>query len=198
MARAVLEIAGREHHGVATQRAQPVQHRAGRQTGEKLDRRPVLEPRDLAAQLGFQGAILRGGPRHHHQPPGSRMPAQRQGDGAREIVLDRDADHIGGQRRKRRQERPGHGRVDHWNLRKQLGAMAQQKTERLFTPDDQHGRRPQGILLVQEQGQGANVGLAVEAGIVEKLGAQLRRIGERLAQAGFNFEIRRQQALVGI
>lgn len=126
------------------------------------------------------------------------MPAQRQGDGAREIVFNRDADHIGGQRRERRQERPGHGRVDHWNLRKQFGAMAQQKTERLFTASDQYGRWPQGVLLAQERGQGAKVGLAIEAGIVEKLGAQLGRIGERLAQAGFEFEIRRQHAMVGV
>ena len=95
---AVLKIARRKHHGVTAQFAQPFQHHIGRQAGEKLGGYSVSESRDFAAQLGFPSAILGGGPRHHHQPSGLRMPAQRQGDGAREIVLDRDADHVGRQR----------------------------------------------------------------------------------------------------
>ena len=54
---AVLEVAGREHHGVASQLTQTFQHGIGRQTREKLDRRAVLETRDLASQPGFPCAV---------------------------------------------------------------------------------------------------------------------------------------------
>jgi hypothetical protein len=195
---AILEVAGREHHGVASQLTQTLQDRAGRQTGEKLGRRAVLEMGDLVAQPGFEFAVPGGCARHHHQMPGPRMPAQRLLDGAGKIVLDRDTDHVGGQRRDRPQERPGNAHVNHRRLRKQLGVMAQQESERFFAPDDQYLRWLQGILLAQERGHGVNVRLTFEVGIVEKLGAQFRRVRDRLAQSAFAFEVRRQQSMAGI
>ncbi len=56
---AVLEIAGRKHHRVAFQSAQPFQYLTGRQASEKLARPPVLEPGDLVPQPGFPEAVLR-------------------------------------------------------------------------------------------------------------------------------------------
>jgi len=88
---------------------------------------------DLVSQPGFEFAVPCGCARHHHQTPGLWMPAQRLVDGAGKIEFDRDADHVGGQRRSDRRNdlTTPCGPPD---LRKQLGAMAQQESERLFAP----------------------------------------------------------------
>ncbi len=135
---AVLEVAGREHHGVASQLAQTFQHCTGRQTREKLDRRAVLETGHLIPQPGLPFAVPFRRARHDHQTPGLRMPAQRLVDGAGKLVFDRDADYVGGQRRNRSQQRPGNGHVDHRGLRKKLSAILQKEAQRLVARCDDH------------------------------------------------------------
>ena len=64
-----------------------------------LDCHAARDTRYLSTQPRFPPAVPLGGARHDHEPPGSRMPAQRLFDGAGKIVLDWNADRIGRQRR---------------------------------------------------------------------------------------------------
>ena len=62
------------------------------------------------------------------------MPAQRQLNGACVVVLDRDADDVGGQRLHRLQEGLVDAEMNHRHVREQAGTMAKQEIERDLGP----------------------------------------------------------------
>jgi len=114
----ILKIAGGEHHIVRTERAHALEHLRGRQRREILHLHVARDGRDLATQACFARTVPLRITGHDHESPGRWMPAQRERDGARVVVLDGDADHPGRQRWQVLQQSLGDGRVHHRDTRK--------------------------------------------------------------------------------
>ena len=167
---AVLVVARREHDGIVTELTETFQHIACGQPHEKLDRDTILEARNNVAYLGFVVLIRITRACHQDEPSSLRTPLQRLFDGGGKIVVDGDADHIGGKRRLLSQERPGDAHVHNWRQRKELSPVAQHKIDRLIAPRDNHVWDLLRILCPQERHQGAMISLGVELGNVEILG----------------------------
>ena len=172
-----------------------------RQASEKLDLRTNIEAGESGAQGGFPRAIPSTRTRHYDQPPGVRMPAQRELNGAPVVVLDRGADDVGGQRLDRLEVGLGDCDVDHRDVREQPGTMAKHEVERERTHDDDRLRRTSGVFFVQVRGDSLFVCLTGEGGPIKKLREDLdvpiRRIFNGFPEPAVDLDVGGEQAVVG-